>query len=73
MAEVRKDINIRISHNEMEAFLTLTPLPEGEDYTKMEVMSALAEKGVKYGIEESLIDALIEGREYGKEVMVARG
>lgn len=73
MAEVRKDINIRISHDEMEAFLTLSPLAEGLDYKKSEVMSALYDKGVKFGIDEDRIDTLIREREYGREVLIAQG
>jgi uncharacterized protein (DUF342 family) len=71
--EEREEIIVRLSHDEMEAYLTLPPLALDGSYTKAEVMEALAAKKVKIGIDEEQIDRMLSEKCYGREEIVARG
>lgn len=64
---------IRITYDEMEAYILL-PEPELDTvYTVPQLMQALAEKGITYGIDKERLSGIIEGRAYNTEVLVAKG
>ena len=71
--DAKKEISVRLSHDEMEAYLMLQILGKSEYFTKAEVMAALAQAKVKVGIDESVIDEMLETEYYGKERLVAQG
>lgn len=71
--DAKKEISVRLSHDEMEAYLMLPILGKSEYFTKAEVMAALAQAKVKVGIDESVIDEMLETEYYGKERLVAQG
>jgi hypothetical protein len=71
---LKKEIIVRLSYDEMDAFLLLSPIAfDSEVYTKAEVLQALADKRVKSGIDESKIDQMISEKCYGREEIVAHG
>lgn len=73
MEESKKSTpQVRVGHNDMEAFLLL-PRPEGGEYTIEELQDALREKGVVYGVSEAVLRKMLEGRVYDKEIKVAQG
>lgn len=68
-----KDAKIRISYDEMEAFLFLPAPPEDEKYTVQSVLEFLHAGRVIYGINEEKINKVIATRTYDREVCVAAG
>lgn len=75
MAEVKKkpELKIRITYNNMEAYLMLPMLPAEDSYTLDEVTTALEKSGVRYGVDYDVIEAMLENRLYGREMLVAQG
>lgn len=72
----RDDRNINrvtLKNNDMEAYLYLSPPPEGMDYEVDEIMTLLAQNGVRNGINRSRISAMIKKQIYNHEQMVAEG
>lgn len=64
---------VRITYDEMEAYILL-PEPELDAvYTMPQLMQALAENGVTYGIDKERLSGVIEGKVYNAEVLIARG
>lgn len=64
---------IRISFDEMEAFIELAVPGEDEEYTVPYLMQSLSEKGINTGIDQDMLSDMIEGKVYGKEVLIAMG
>lgn len=73
MAGLHKEITVRISYDEMQAYVSLANPGSEESYSKSEVMASLAAQGIKIGIDEAAIDRLIEQQRYGREILVAEG
>ncbi len=75
MARINKPI-VSISYDELEAYVTLLApdvvLGEGE-YTKEEIKTAIYDAGVVYGIDDVVINMLVNEKLYGDKVCVARG
>ncbi len=68
-----KKPKIRISYDEMEAFLLLpTPVLQ-EPYDLDEVLEMLKSNGVKIGIDEEKISTMIRECQYDREYLVAKG
>lgn len=64
---------VRITHDEMEAYLSL-PKPEGEEeYAVAQLMQALAEKNITTGIDQQKISDMITDKVYDTDVLVAVG
>lgn len=64
---------VRVSYDEMEAYLLL-PVPKvGEDYTLEEIMALLETNHIQYGIEEETLKKMIREEIYNKELCVAVG
>ena len=71
---LKKEPKIRISYDEMEAYLLLpSPLTPDEDYEFNEVLEKVRAAGVKIGINESKISAMISERYFDRECMIAKG
>lgn len=68
--ETFKDISVTISSDEMEAFVYIT---DSSKVTKTQIMKALKQSHVTYGIREMEINKLLKGKFHDKTVMVARG
>lgn len=71
---LKKEPKIRISYDEMEAYLLLpTPLEFAEEYTFDDVMEKVRAAGVKIGINETKISAMIQERYFDRECLIAKG
>lgn len=71
---LKKEPKIRISYDEMEAYLVLpTPLTPDEQYEFNDVMEKVNASGVKIGIDETKISAMIKERYYDRECLIAEG
>ena len=71
---LKKDPKIRISYDEMEAYLLLpTPLTSDEDYEFNDIMEKVRAAGVKIGINETKISAMIKERYFDRECLIAEG
>lgn len=68
-----KTPQIRVSPDNMEAFLTLPVPDEGQIYSLSDVLGALQQKNVTTGIDEEQINRLIENKTYSIERRVAVG
>ncbi|MBO5279177.1 MAG: DUF342 domain-containing protein [Lachnospiraceae bacterium] len=64
---------VRISDDKMSATLELCRPPEGEHYGLAELKVLLDANGVKYGIDEEVIEKMIEKNIYNRPIIVARG
>lgn len=68
-----KKPKVRISYDEMEAYLLLPTPIVGEDYAFTDVMEAIESSGVKIGINETKIRAMVEEQFYDRECLIAEG
>ncbi len=64
---------VRVSYNDMEAYLTLPEPPEDQVYTVTMLMDALGEKGVCEGIDQRKIQEMVSQKLYNIEFLVAAG
>ncbi len=64
---------VRVSYNDMEAYLMLPEPPEGEEYTAAMLMDALEEKGVSEGIDHRKIQEMVSQKLYNTEFKIAAG
>lgn len=64
---------VRITYDEMEAYITLMQPGEDEEYTVSLLLQTLADKGVNTGIDQGKLADLIESKLYDEEVLVAEG
>ncbi|MFP3156485.1 FapA family protein [Lachnospiraceae bacterium ZAX-1] len=68
-----KNIQVILRQNDMEAYLLLNmPLP-GVEYVMEELVEALSQKGVVYGIQTERLESIIMHQLFGEEVLVASG
>ena len=71
---LKKEPKVRISYDEMEAFLLLpTPVDPEEEYEFNDIMDRVRAAGVKIGINEKKISAMILERYYDNECLIAKG
>lgn len=64
---------VRVTYDEMEAYMLL-PEPEAdEEYTVAQLQTALSECGVSVGIIEETLTELVEHKIYNSELLVAQG
>ena len=64
---------VRISCDEMEAYLLLPTLSANESYSLEDVQQAINKAGVKSGIDETIIESAVKHRSYGREILIAKG
>lgn len=64
---------IRVSYDEMEAYISLATPGEDEEYTISLLMQALEEKGIASGIDQKALQNMISSGIYGQEVLIAKG
>ena len=68
-----KKPKVRISYDEMEAYLLLpTPLEE-DAYALADILELLKSNGVKIGIDETAVSTMIDKSLYDREILVAKG
>lgn len=72
--EVRPpDINIRISRDSLTAYIKVKIYSDEQTVTEEDVLTMLANTGIKNGIKKEEIKAYCESKEYYNEVVVAEG
>lgn len=65
---------LKVSEDRMKAVARFYPASTGgQALTKEELLNDLAHKGIKVGINESVIDAYIKNKEYCTDIVVAEG
>ena len=64
---------VTIRNNDMEAYLNLSPPPEGQYYDLEEILTFLGNNGVKVGINTSRVSAMIKKEIYNHDQKVAEG
>lgn len=65
---------IRISYDEMEAYLLLPrPIVPDEEYKLDDVIEKIHMAGVRTGINETKVSSMIQGRFYDRECLIANG
>ncbi len=64
---------VRISYDEMEAYMMLPEPAPDQSYDIRMLHQALSEKGVNAGIDEKRLSAMISNKLYNGEVLVAQG
>lgn len=64
---------VKITRDGMEAYLYLTIPEEGVTYTKENVYDILHSNNVCYGIDDRMIDSILQREVFGEEVKVANG
>lgn len=64
---------VKLSTDNMKAYITLTKPIGGNDITEKAVYEALKEKGVVFNIKDSEIKNAVEQKLYEKEILVAEG
>lgn len=64
---------VRVTYDEMEAYMVLPEPAPHEEYNMYMLQGALAEKGVCAGIDEKTLNAMIANKLYNSEYLVAKG
>ncbi|MCH5249129.1 MAG: DUF342 domain-containing protein [Lachnospiraceae bacterium] len=64
---------LRVTEDEMEAWLYLMPPEPDITYTKKDLIDYLAKHGVVEGLHQSNLSAMIKKKVYNREILVARG
>ena len=64
---------VRITYDEMEAYMVLPEPGPNEEYNIRMLYDALTEKGVNAGIEDQKLKAMVSKKYYNGEVLVAKG
>lgn len=64
---------IRLSYDEMEAYMQIAAPGEDEEYTVSLLKQALEEKGINTGIDQNRLAKMISEETYNKDVLIARG
>jgi uncharacterized protein len=66
-------IQIEVSSDKIEAYLTLIPLNESPEFSTDQIRSALAEKEIKVGIKEEVLTQLEKEVKYNEQLLIAAG
>ncbi|MDD6057520.1 MAG: FapA family protein [Clostridiales bacterium] len=64
---------VRVTYDNMEAYILLARPEEGEEYTVSYLKQALSEKGVTSGIDEEKLSSILANHMFREEVLVAKG
>lgn len=70
---VKREPRIRISYDEMDAYLTLPEPVMSESYNPSEVFAAIEAAGVKIGLDREKVEAMVNDKYYDHECIIARG
>ena len=72
-ASLQKNPKVRISYDEMEAYLLLPTPAYDVPYKLDEVMDIIKVAGVKIGVDEAKVASMIEDHFYDRECMISQG
>lgn len=71
--KIDSECTVRISNDNMQAFVTVTKPIGGEEVTEKAVREALSQSGIVLNINEAEIKILVAQKIYDKEILVAEG
>ena len=75
--EKQKEIIVHISPDDMEVTINIPVVYESDVnpyvFSREEILESLSQKDVKVGIDKELIEKIVEEREYGRDIIVAKG
>lgn len=66
-------IEVRITENALQAYITLTPYSKEATYTMEQVLSQLAVNKILFGIKQDVIKDMIKKKSYFTEILIAEG
>jgi uncharacterized protein (DUF342 family) len=72
-SNILEKIDIRITPDDMEVYLSLAPLKDDGAYTKELILEKLKQQNVVYGINEDAIQGMIDNNLYCTQIQVAQG
>lgn len=70
---LKKEPKVRISYDEMEAYLLLPTPVEDKPYKLSDILDMIKVAGVKIGLDERKVSAMIEEKYYDRECLIAKG
>lgn len=70
---LKREPKVRITYDEMDAYLTLPEPLTDEPYELEEVMKAIEAAGVKIGLDKEKVEAMVNDKCYDREFAIARG
>ncbi|HEX3075450.1 MAG TPA: FapA family protein [Lachnospiraceae bacterium] len=72
-SNILEKIDIRITPDDMEVYLSLAPLKDDGAYSKELILEKLKQQNVVYGINEDAIQGMIDNNLYCTQIQVAQG
>ena len=63
----KKEPTIRISYDELQAFMMVPILPTDENYRLDELLAVISKRGIRYGVKQDVLLSIINGRVFGRE------
>ena len=74
IAPVDEKCDIQVGFDKMSASLRLYPKSEGgSDITKEQIVTAIEDAKIKFGVDMSIIDQLLAEKKYCTDIMIAKG
>lgn len=74
ISEVGEKADVRISDDKMTAIIRFYPPSKNGQYmTEKEILGELARFNIKYGINEKIIAAYLKGRQFCRDIPIAKG
>ena len=70
---LKREPKVRITYDEMDAYLTLPEPLTDEPYDLAEVMKAIEVAGVKIGLDKEKVEAMVNDKCYDREFAIAQG
>lgn len=68
-----KEIEVRLDEDLLNAYITLIPLKNDRQFTRDEIINALIQSKVLYGIKDDVINNMVNDKIYFTELLVAVG
>lgn len=74
MSDLNEKIKIEISEDKMNAYVIFEkPEDEGELLTREQILDTITKSGIKKGLDNNLIDIILDKRLYAKKYLIAKG
>jgi len=68
-----EEMNVRISNDQMEAYITFFPPEDGKSLSQQDMLNILEANSVVFGIKYQNLNALISKKSYDEEILAAQG
>lgn len=70
---VDEEMTIRVSSDQMQAFVTFLPPEGGKSLSQQDILRLLKEASVIYGINYGLLNEIVSEKPYEQEILIAQG